>query len=146
MKLSVSSGDIILDPFNGASLSREDLEERLEPYFANSRATNEPTLASYLADATPRNILARMLRNLKALFTEQPHRRQLLNVQQRLVILLPHEMTERRDRGLTFANLDCPQAALNDIEAYLAEHPNAPDALSLRQRLPQLREAIGKLN
>src|SRR3546814_7075102 len=27
MKLSVQSGDIILDPFNGASLSREELEE-----------------------------------------------------------------------------------------------------------------------
>lgn len=146
MKLSVNSGDIILDPFNGASLSREDLEERLEPYFVNARSPNEPTLASYLTEATPRNILARMLRNLKALFTEEQHRRQFLNVQQRLVVLLPHEITERRDRGLAFANLDCPQAALNDIEAYLAEHPNAPDALSLRQRLPHLRDSIRKLN
>jgi regulator of sirC expression with transglutaminase-like and TPR domain len=146
MKLSVSSGEIILDPFNGASLSREDLEERLEPYFANSRGANEPTLASYLAEATPRNILTRMLRNLKALYTEDQHRQQFLNVQQRLVVLLPNEITERRDRGLAFANLDCPQAALNDIEAYLAEHPNAPDALSLRQRLPSLRDAIRKLN
>lgn len=146
MKLSVKSGDIILDPFNGASLSREDLEERLEPYFAKSRSSNEPSLASYLTEATPRTILARMLRNLKALFTEHPHWQQLLNVQQRLVILLPNEPTERRDRGLAFANLDCPQAALNDIEVYLTEHPNAPDAPSLRQRLPLLREAIGKLN
>ena len=146
MKLSVKSGDIILDPFNGASLSREDLEERLEPYFAKSRIPNEPSLASYLAEATPRSILARMLRNLKALFTEHSHWRQLLNVQQRLVILLPNELTERRDRGLAFANLDCPQAALNDIEIYLAEHPNAPDAPSLRQRLPSLRKAISKLN
>ncbi len=146
MKLSVKSGDIILDPFNGASLSREDLEERLEPYFAKSRSSNEPSLVSYLAEATPRTILARMLRNLKALFTEHPHWRQLLNVQQRLVILLPNELTERRDRGLAFANLDCPQAALKDIEVYLTEHPNAPDAPSLRQRLPLLREAIGKLN
>ncbi len=146
MKLSVKSGDIILDPFNGASLSREDLEERLEPYFAKSRSSNEPSLASYLAEATPRSILARMLRNLKALFTEHSHWRQLLNVQQRLVILLPNELTERRDRGLAFANLDCPQAALNDIEIYLAEHPNAPDAPSLRQRLPSLRKAISKLN
>ena len=31
MKLSVKNGDIVLDPFNGASLSREELEERLEP-------------------------------------------------------------------------------------------------------------------
>ena len=33
MKLSVQSGDIVLDPFNGASLSREELEERLGAVF-----------------------------------------------------------------------------------------------------------------
>lgn len=146
MKLSVKSGDIILDPFNGASLSREDLEERLEPYFIQGRQPNDPPLASYLADATPRTILVRMLRNLKALFAEHPHWRQFLNVQQRLVILLPDEIAERRDRGLAYANLDCPQAALQDIEAYLAECPQASDAELLRRQLPDLRAATRKLN
>lgn len=146
MKLSVNSGDIILDPFNGTSLSREELEERLEPYFSQGYQPNEPSLAAYLADASSRTILVRMLRNLKSLFAEQPHWRQFLNVQERLVILLPDEISERRDRGLAFANLDCPQAALNDIEAYLAECPNAPDAHLLLQRLPHLRAASRKLN
>ena len=146
MKLSVNSGDIILDPFNGTSLSREELEERLEPYFSQGHHPSEPSLATYLADATSRTILVRMLRNLKSLFAEQPHWRQFLNVQQRLVILLPDEISERRDRGLAYANLDCPQAALNDIEAYLAECPNAPDAHLLLQRLPHLRAASRKLN
>jgi regulator of sirC expression with transglutaminase-like and TPR domain len=146
MKLSVNSGDIILDPVNGNSLSREELEERLEPYFAQGRSSNEPSLASYLNDASSRTILVRMLRNLKALFTEHPHWQQFLNVQQRLVILLPDEITERRDRGVAFANLDCPKAALNDIEAYLAECPQASDAVLLRQQLAHLREASRKLN
>jgi regulator of sirC expression with transglutaminase-like and TPR domain len=146
MKLSVSSGDIILDPFNGASLSREDIEERLEPYFINGHGPNDPPLASYLAEASPRTILARMLRNLKTLFAEHPHWKQFLNVQQRLVILLPGEIAERRDRGLAFANLDCPQAALQDLEAYLDQCPQATDAESLRQRLPELRAATRRLN
>ena len=146
MKLSVSSGDIILDPVNGNSLSREELEERLEPYFAQGRSANEPSLASYLTDASSRTILVRMLRNLKALFTEHPHWQQFLNVQQRLVILLPDEITERRDRGVAFANLDCPKAALNDIEAYLVERPQASDAVLLRQQVAHLRAASRKLN
>jgi regulator of sirC expression with transglutaminase-like and TPR domain len=146
MKLSVSSGDIILDPVNGNSLSREELEERLEPYFAQGRTANEPSLASYLTDASSRTILVRMLRNLKALFTEHPHWQQFLNVQQRLVILLPDEITERRDRGVAFANLDCPKAALNDIEAYLVERPQASDAVLLRQQVAHLRAASRKLN
>ena len=145
MKLSVNSGDIILDPFNGASLSREDIEERLEPYFINGRDPDDPPLASFLEEASPRSILARMLRNLKTLFSEHPHWKQFLNVQQRLVILLPEEIAERRDRGLAYANLDCPQAALQDLEAYLDQCPQATDAESLRRRLPELRAATEDL-
>ena len=146
MKLSVKSGDIILDPFNGASLSREEIEERLEPYFVNGRSPDDPPLASYLANASERNILVRMLRNLKAVYAENPHWKEFLNVQQKLVILLPDEIEERRDRGLAYANLDCPQAALQDLEAYLAECPQATDAELLRMRLPELRAASIKLN
>ena len=146
MKLSVQSGDIILDPFNGSSLSREDLEQRLENYFAQEPEAAALSLASFLADANPRAILVRMLRNLKALFAEHPYWQQFLHVQQRLVILLPDEIVERRDRGLAYANLDCPEAALQDIEAYLSERPHASDAELLRLRLPELRAATRRMN
>ena len=146
MKLTVKSGDIILDPFNGASLSREEIEERLEPYFIHGRSPDDPPLASYLANASDRSILVRMLRNLKTVYSEHPHWKEFLHVQQKLVILLPDEIEERRDRGLAYAHLDCPQAALQDIEAYLAECPQATDAELLRTRLPELRAASRKLN
>jgi regulator of sirC expression with transglutaminase-like and TPR domain len=146
MKLSVKNGDIILDPFNGNSLSREAIEDRLEPFFINGRGPNDPPVASYLAEASATTILVRMLRNLKALFAEHPHWQQFLNVQQRLVMLLPDEVSERRDRGLAYAQLDCPQAALEDLEAYLAQCPQASDADTLRQQLPELRAASRRLN
>ena len=146
MKLSVKNGDIILDPFNGASLSREELEERLEPYFLQPQDSASLPMASLLEDAQPRVILVRILRNLKALYAEQPRWQQFLNVQQRLVVLLPDEISERRDRGLAFANLDCPQAALQDLEAYLVRCPDASDAELLRDRLSDLRAATRKLN
>jgi regulator of sirC expression with transglutaminase-like and TPR domain len=146
MKLSVQSGEIIIDPFNGASLSREELEERLEPYLAQQDYPSNLPLSAYLQPAQPREILVRMLRNLKTLFAEQQRWRSLLAVQKRLVILLPDEITELRDRGLAYANLECPQAALQDIEAYLSERPYAPDAVELRERLPELREAGKNLN
>jgi regulator of sirC expression with transglutaminase-like and TPR domain len=146
MKLSVQSGDINLDPFNGTSLSREELEERLEPYFAEQEYPSDISLATYLQEARPRDILVRMLRNLKALFSEPPYWQRVLGVQQRLVILLPEDIAERRDRGLAYANLECPQAALRDLEAYLAERPQAADAADLREQLPALRAACRKLN
>jgi regulator of sirC expression with transglutaminase-like and TPR domain len=146
MKLSIQAGEIVLDPMNGISLSREDLEDRLEPFFEQQDYPTPVPLAHYLQPAQPREILVRMLRNLKALFLEQSLWQRLLDVQQRLVILLPDDITERRDRGLAYANLECPQAALQDLESYLAERPQAPDAAMLRERLPELREAARRLN
>jgi regulator of sirC expression with transglutaminase-like and TPR domain len=146
MKLSVQSGDIVLDPFNGVSLSREELEERLEPYFEQQGYPSEIPLGSYLQAAAPRDILVRMLRNLKALFVEHLRWQRVLGVQQRLVILLPDDITERRDRGLAYANLECPQAALRDLEAYLAARPHASDVDMISGRLPELREACKRLN
>lgn len=146
MKLSIQSGDIVLDPFNGVSLSREELEERLEPYFEHHSYPGAIPLSYYLHAAHPREILVRMLRNLKALFVEHLRWQRVLGVQQRLLILLPGEITERRDRGLAYANLECPQAALADLEAYLAECPYAPDADTLRSKLPELREASKRMN
>jgi regulator of sirC expression with transglutaminase-like and TPR domain len=141
MKLSVQSGDVILDPFNGSSLSREELEERLEPYFSRRAAEGDLSLANCLQDAPLRDILVRMLRNLKALFSEPPDWPRMLEVQLRLVILLPDDISERRDRGLAYANVDCPQAALQDLHAYLKAHPDSPDAQEIRQRLPALQAA-----
>ena len=146
MKLSVQSGDIVLDPMNGASLSREELEERLEPYLERQEYGDELPLAAYLRAAHPREILTRMLRNLKAIFTDTQRWQQVLEVQERLVILLPDEITERRDRGLAYAHLAEPQSALDDLEAYLALRPDAEDADNVRQKLPELRHACRRPN
>ncbi|MFX5718506.1 tetratricopeptide repeat protein [Acinetobacter baumannii] len=53
-------------------------------------------------------------------------------------------MTEKRDRGQAYANLGQAQAALEDLEAYLALRPHAEDAPNLREMLPDLREALRK--
>jgi regulator of sirC expression with transglutaminase-like and TPR domain len=146
MKLSVQSGEIVLDPFNGTSLSREELEERIEPYILQQEFPDDFQLSAYLQTASPRDILVRMLRNLKGLFMQQERWQHLLEVQERLLILLPKDIAERRDRGLAYANLECPQAALQDLEAYIEQRPYAMDVTALRERLPGLREACDRLN
>lgn len=142
MKLSLQAGDVIIDPLNGVSLSREELEERLLPYLAAQDKPVDKMLAVHLQAAHPRQILVRMLRNLKAIYVDGQNWKQLLGVQQRLVVLLPDDITEQRDRGLAYANLALPQEAVSDIEAYLAQRPYAADATLLREKLPVLRKAI----
>ena len=146
MKMSVSHGEIVLDPMNGVSLSREDLEERVEPYILQQEFPDDFQLAAYLQSAQSRDILVRMLRNLKTVYMQQEGWQNLLKVQERLMILLPKDIAERRDRGIAYAHLECPQAALQDLEAYIAQRPYAMDVAALRARLPGLREASGRLN
>lgn len=141
MRLSVPSGEIILDPLSGSSLTREALEERLLPYIEPAADPLRSTLAQHLHAAHPREILVRMLRNLKSILVEDGDWEGFLAVQQRLVILLPEDIAERRDRGLAYANLSRPQPALQDLESYLAQRPHASDASMLRDKLPELRAA-----
>jgi regulator of sirC expression with transglutaminase-like and TPR domain len=142
MKLTVQSGEIVLDPVNGSSLSREELEERIEPYLERQGEFGELPLAAYLRAAHPREIVERMLRNLKAIYTDAQRWQRVLDVQQRLVILRPDDINERRDRGLAYANLSDPQAALEDLEAYLALRPDAVDAAALLEKMTALRAAV----
>lgn len=157
LKMRVDNGEVILDPLTGSSLSRDELEQLLIPHLQARRqgdlAADNPTteipdkkLQHYLQSSSPRQILIRMLRNLKSIFVSQEDWPQLLPVLQRLAILEPDNLTAIRDRGLAYANLDCPQAALSDLEQYLAARPGAFDAELLKLRLPQLREAAKRLN
>jgi len=148
VKLAVRSGDIFLDPFTGASLSREELEGRLAQYFEARKldVPAEVALIPAIQEATPRDILVRMLRNLKGIYHDRREFERLLAVQQRLVILRPESAEERRDRGLIYAQLECPRAALDDLTAYLREQPDAPEADEIRRTIAVLREANGRLN
>jgi regulator of sirC expression with transglutaminase-like and TPR domain len=135
----------VIDPFSGQSLSREELESRLQPYRRRQRqlAGVEVPLAVFLQAAAPRDILARLLANLKEIHRSAQDWRRLLGVQDRLVILLPERAEERRDRGLVRAELGLDDAAAEDLAAYLASRVGAPDARAVGERLEQLRRRGG---
>jgi regulator of sirC expression with transglutaminase-like and TPR domain len=87
-------GQVILDPFTGESLSREDLLERMQPLrtpggLPRSLTAPDDLLMHYLRAATPREIIARMLRNLQEIYRAQDDAPRLKAVQDRLDILLP---------------------------------------------------------
>ena len=66
VKVLLPPGQVLMDPFTGQSLSREELSERLEPYQREMDLSEEDVpLALYLQASTPREIIDRLLRNLK---------------------------------------------------------------------------------
>ncbi len=87
-------GQVVIDPFSGQSLSKEDLMERLAPLHAESGlmrngSVSDELLKHYLRAATPREIVARMLRNLEEVYTSHDDHERLKLVQLRLAVLLP---------------------------------------------------------
>jgi regulator of sirC expression with transglutaminase-like and TPR domain len=144
VKVTLPQGQVVLDPFTGQSLSREDLSERLEPFKRRNGLVDDFDIpvGLYLQAAAPRDILARVLRNLKDIHRTQEDWQRLLPVQERLVLLLPEAWEEWRDRGLVWAELGQPAKAVPDLEAYLA-HTDAPeDADAVQERLSALRRGL----
>jgi regulator of sirC expression with transglutaminase-like and TPR domain len=143
VKLRASKGEVVIDPMSGHSLSREELEERLQPYRRQSGLTGdfEVPLGLFLQAATPRDVIARLLRNLKEIHHSAEDWPRLLAVCERLVVLLPQAWDERRDRGLTLAEIGRADAAADDLALYLQHMPGAEDASSMRARLGSLRDA-----
>jgi regulator of sirC expression with transglutaminase-like and TPR domain len=136
-------GEVVIDPFTGHSLSREELDDRLQPYRRQQGLEGdfEVPLGLFLQSAQPREIVARMLRNLKEIHRASEDWPRLLAVQERLVILLPQAWEERRDRGLVHAEMGQYRLAADDIETYVRQKPRADDAAPLRERLHELRQA-----
>lgn len=134
--LHLPQGEVVLDPFTCRSLSREALEEALLPYRG---AGAEPPLEFFLQVLGPRQLLARMLRNLKEIHRSAADWPRLLAVQQRLVLLLPEEPQELRDRALVLEALQHWSGAAADLERYLSLRPDAADRVEQRQRLQALR-------
>ena len=141
VKVSLAQGQVVIDPFTGQSLGREDLSERLEPFRRRHGLVDEfePPVELYLQSAPEREILARVLRNLKDIQHQAADWPRLLQVLERLVILLPEDWSERRDRGLALAGLGRIDEARADLEIYLAQAEDAPDHDLIAQRLAQLR-------
>ena len=139
VKVLLPAGQALLDPFTGHSLSREELDERLDPFQRRVLPQEDVPLGLYLQAAAPREIIARMLRNLKEVHQAQQDWPRLLAVQERLVQLLPQAWTELRDRGLAHAECGHTVAAVADLEGYLAQADDGPDCTRIRERLELLR-------
>ena len=98
-------GHVVLDPFSGQSLSKEELMERLAPLYAetgllrDAGSVSDDLLAHHLRAATPREIVARMLRNLEEIYRSEHDEARLEQVMQRLAQLLPSAADDNEDES-----------------------------------------------
>jgi regulator of sirC expression with transglutaminase-like and TPR domain len=133
MRAGAQYGEVVIDPFTGRSLAREELNDLVQPYRVSQGLTGdfEVPLGLFLQSAEPRDILARMLRNLKEIYRRHSDWERLLAVCDRLVVVLPAAVEERRDRAMVLAELGHFRQAQEDLRVYLQAMPGASDVAAL---------------
>jgi regulator of sirC expression with transglutaminase-like and TPR domain len=138
----VARPEILIDPFHGHVIGEAECAARLR-----ALAGDDVSFDRRLLDPTSkREILARMLRNLKLRYVATGELERALACSERIVLLRPDAADELRDRGLLFLRLECFQPALADLERYVDLDPRDPAAPAIRERLPELRRQVAGIH
>ncbi len=107
---------LIVDPFHGGAILNETECRQLLDRHMGEDAAFEPAL---LARATRRQVLVRMLLNLKRLYVRMHSFPQARATTDALLALQPSSLADLRDRGLLAYHMNDFSHALRDLEEYL---------------------------
>ena len=143
VKYSDTANEVFFDPFNGGKiLTENDCREKVEEMY-QGRVLFHP---SFLQAFTKKQILSRMLQNLKGVYFNTGELNKAFEVIERLILLNPDAMEEIRDRGLVNFARKKYGLARPDLEAYLQALPNAQDQEQVQKALNELRQKQAQLN
>lgn len=141
---------LIVDPFHsGAILNEQDCRQLLNPHMGEDAAF-EPAL---LARATRRQILVRMLLNLKRLYVKMHSFPQARATTDALLALQPSSLADLRDRGLLAYHMNDFSHALRDLEEYLKlarlseqDEDQKKETEQVWEHVKTLRRRVAQLN
>jgi regulator of sirC expression with transglutaminase-like and TPR domain len=100
----------------------------------------------FLRPATKKEILFRMLLNLKHIYINAENWPAAHTTVDLLLAIQPDQASEFKDRGLLAYRLDRLQEAIFDLKRYLFLTPNSPDKEWLEERLMLMEEKLSQLN
>ena len=133
---------VLVDPFNRRATDAEECQGRIDLIYDGRVELNDEHLRAVGA----RSILARILGNLKAVYVRAGLFRRALAATERLLLLAPSDLDERRDRGMLLAQLGRLHEAVVDTQTYLNLSPDAPDAAAVQEQLKKMQARQAMLN
>ena len=143
---STGAKRVFIDPFNrGARVAPAELVARLAPIAGGAEQARQ-YLPRVTGPASRREVVMRLLRNLRQIHAGRQDLDRLLVVSNRMVALDPKDAAALRERGHVLARLECYQAAYHDYLHYLRLAPRAADAADVRARIDRLRPIATRLN
>jgi regulator of sirC expression with transglutaminase-like and TPR domain len=143
VRLTGEPGDLVLDPFNHARTMHEEDCRQLLREVTGGRLEFDGRL---LASVSKRDMITRLLLNLKGAYLRANQDEAALAAVDRLLLIHPEDFEEVRDRGLLLFRLRRYGVALDALTAYLAARPNAPDHETITQQAAALRHLLAGLN
>jgi regulator of sirC expression with transglutaminase-like and TPR domain len=136
----------VLNAFNnGEQVSDEDLRGFIAAA-QGSAAGASTNLDELIQPASHRDILTRLLYNLKKIYFDEDDLELAIETVNLLLLINPNSAEEYRDRGLIYQQLEAFRASLADLTHYLELAPKANDAQLVRNMISELREINAKLN
>ena len=147
VKCALRDGVVVLDPYSGGvSLDAEELQQRLR-VAGSPVEVDDAILAHLLTAASNKEVLGRMLRNLKGIYVERSDWLRALSASERVIALTPEDAGEEyRDRGSIYLKLECVRAAMGDFNTYLRQRPGADDADAVAAQIAELAPRVARLN
>jgi len=128
---------IFVDAFNrGEILFKQDCQKKLSRMYKQQIELNP----DWFAPVSNRQILARMLNNLKFIYLHKQEIDKALSTMSGIIKLFPHNAPEIRDRGLLYYQTNRWQEAAVDLEYFLKIAPNTQDAETIKLLLDKINQ------
>jgi regulator of sirC expression with transglutaminase-like and TPR domain len=135
VRLTGEPGDLLLDPYDhGASVHEEDCRRMIE-LTTGGTVPYDPSMIRSLGK---RDMIARLLFNLKVSCLKANDDLGALSAVERLLLLHPDDPPELRDRGLLLYRMDRYRDARGSLLAYLRARPDALDREVIERHLAAL--------
>lgn len=143
VKYSKSDDEILMDPFNkGRILSEKNCQDLLNSMYGSRVQLRREMIAT----SSKKQILNRMLNNLKGIYVDSKNHQKALSVVELILELSPYNYSEIRDRGLLYYKRECFSQALHDLETYLRISPDAPDSGAINNIVSRLKDLVKSIS
>ena len=143
IKCKADNQEIILDPFHqGKELSQTDCQALL----TNIYGSGIELKPSFFRAVSKKEILIRMLNNLKNIYISGNDPARALITLETLLILTPQALNEIKERGFVNYSLRKFSQAIKDLEFYLSHSPKTVETENIRKLLNQIKLEFASLN
>ena len=140
---SENGKEALIDCFNrGDILSRQDCQRRLDEIYSGEMKMRP----EFLHPITRRQILIRMLNNLKTVYLSTRNFRKALPIADLILVLYPQSPEDVKQRALLRYSLGMQRLAAEDLDEFLRMLPNASDAEEIKQMSMSIRRALALMN